>query len=241
MRNDADGDTGERREAAEGERERASRLPVVHPPAERRGTPAATDTAPRVAGVLLAAGTSARFGDANKLLATLDGEPLVRHAARTLVEAGLDPLVAVVGHQSESVAAALDGLGFAVVENPHYDVGQATSVRRGVEALVESGDDSVDAVVFALGDMPAVAPASVRALVDVYRTDEWTALAAAVEGERGNPVLFDRRHFDSLLDVSGDTGGRHILRTGERSALVETGDEGVRRDVDTRADLERVD
>ena len=122
--------------------------------------------------------------------------------------------------------------------NPDYAEGQATSVRSGVEALTDDGE--VEAVVFALGDMPAVASESVRALVDVFRTGEWTALAAAFEGKRGNPVLFDRRHFDALTDVSGDRGGRRILREGERSALVETGDEGVRRDVDTPADLDRL-
>ncbi|WP_142859083.1 nucleotidyltransferase family protein [Salinigranum halophilum] len=210
---------------------RSERLPLVHPPA----AVGADECAPRVAGVLLAAGTSSRFGDANKLLATYEGTPLVRHAAETLVEAGLAPLVAVVGYQRDRVTAALSGLPFTVVENPQYDEGQATSVRRGVEAL----DPDVDAVVFALGDMPAVAPESVRALVDVYRTESWTALAAAYEGERGNPVFFDRQHFDALAGVSGDRGGRRILTAGTGSALVETGDAGVRRDVDTRADLDR--
>lgn len=228
-----------------GENSTGSRLPLVSPPSDEGGDgdenrpDRGARNAPRVAGVLLAAGTSSRFGDANKLLASYQGAPLVRHAARTLVEAGLAPLVAVVGHQRDQVAAALDGLGFEIVENPHYDEGQATSVRCGVEAL-EAGGDDVDAAVFALGDMPAATPESVHALVDVYRTSEWTALAAAFEGRRGNPVLFDRRHFDDLTDVSGDTGGRRLLKTGDRSALVETGDPGVRRDVDTPDDLDRI-
>jgi molybdenum cofactor cytidylyltransferase len=216
-------------------------LPLVHPSTEAETTQdASAEPAPRVAGILLTAGTSSRFGETNKLLAPLDGDPLVRHAARTLVEAGLDPLVAVVGHESDRVAVALDGLGFTVVVNPDYAEGQATSVRRGVEALDGESVESVEAAVFALGDMPTVAPESVRALVDVFRTSEWTALAAAFEGERGNPVLFDRCHFDALTDVSGDRGGRRVFREGGRSALVETGDEGVRRDVDTPADLDRL-
>lgn len=205
-------------------------LPVVGP-AEGDEPDAGS---PTVAGVLLAAGTGSRFGDANKLLATLDGEPLVRHAARTLVAAGLDPLVAVLGHDADRVATALDGLPFRIVRNDAYRQGQATSVRIGVEALA---NDDVDAAVFALGDMPCVDAESVRALVETYGRTEWTALAAAFEGERGNPVLFDRRHFAALAGVSGDRGGRAILREGDASALVETGDPGVRRDVDTPADL----
>ncbi|WP_318569045.1 nucleotidyltransferase family protein [Salinigranum marinum] len=224
-------------------------LPLVDPPAngEREGEDATGESeggadVPSVAGVLLAAGTGSRFGDDNKLLARLDGEPIVRHAARTLVEAGIDPLVAVVGYEADRTAAALDGLPFTIVENDAYRAGQATSVRAGVRELEGDGDgDAVAAAVFALGDMPRVDPASVRALVDVYRSGAWTALAAAVDGERGNPVLFDRGHFDALADVSGDRGGRRILLSSDGSALVETGDSGVRRDVDTPADLDALD
>jgi molybdenum cofactor cytidylyltransferase len=224
-------------------------LPVVEPPdsggASGEGGDDGEDDETRdqgnaratVAGLLLAAGTGSRFGDANKLLATLDGEPIVRRAARTLVNAGLDPLVVVVGHEAGRVRAALDDLPLTVVENPAYREGQSTSVRAGIDALPAA----VDAVVIGLGDVPRVAPASVRALVDVYESGEWTALAAACEGARGNPVLFDRRHFDSLGDVSGDRGGRAVLLSGDASALVETHDPGVLRDVDTPADLNDLD
>lgn len=188
-----------------------------------------------VAGVLLAAGASSRFEAGNELLATLAGDPVVRNAARPLVAADLDPLVAVLGYEAAAVEDALSGLGFRFVHNPEFERGQATSVRTGVEAL---GD--VDAAVFALGDMPLVDPASVAALVAVYRAGRATALAAACDGRRGNPVLFDGRHFDALADVSGDVGGRDVLLGAEQSALVETGDPGVLRDVDTREDLERL-
>jgi len=209
-------------------------LPIVDPPDS--GVAPAREN--RVAGVLLAAGTSSRFGEGNKLLATLNGESLVRHAARTLAEAAVEPLVAVVGADGDRVAAALDGLGFSVVENPNYAAGQATSVRAGVHAVRDASD--VAGAVFALGDMPLVASASVDALVAAYRGSEATALAAAFDGERGNPVLFDSQYFDVLADVDGDVGGRDILLSGDDSVLVETGDSGVRRDVDTRTDLDRM-
>jgi molybdenum cofactor cytidylyltransferase len=206
----------------------ATDLPVVDPPtadvdAVRDGS---------VAGVLLAAGTSSRFGEENKLLARVDGDPLVRRAGRTLAAAGVEPRVAVLGHEADRVAGALDGLGFRFVRNPDYAAGQATSVGAGVDAV-----SGASAAVFALGDMPAVDPATVGALVAAYRAGAGTALAAAFDGRRGNPVLFDARHFDALADVAGDVGGREILLDGDESALVETGDPGVCRDVDTPADL----
>lgn len=208
----------------------ASDLPVVSPPDPE----SLSDPEPRVAGVLLAAGASSRFGGANKLLAPVDGDPLVVHAARPLLDAGLDPVVAVVGYESDRVRAALEGLHITVVENPAYEDGQAVSVRAGVQALPVD----VDAAVFALGDMPAVDAASVRALVAAHRAGAGTALAAAYDGQRGNPVLFDSVHFDALANVSGDTGGRRILLESDAAALVETGDSGVCRDVDTPEDLE---
>jgi len=189
----------------------------------------------RIGGILLAAGESSRFQGGNKLLATYDGEPLVWHAGLALVQAGLDPLVAVVGHEADGVESAIAGLGFETVHNPDFADGQATSVSQAVEAIA-----GADAVVIALGDMPAVDPRSIEALVDAYRAGEADALAAAYEGKRGNPVVFDSRYFAELRDVEGDRGGRGILLAGGDSALVETGDRGVLADVDTRADLDDV-
>lgn len=192
--------------------------------------------APTVVGVLLAGGTSSRFGDANKLLATLDGEPLVRHAARTLLDAGLSTVVAVLGHEAGDVEAALDGPDLDLVRNPAYEAGLSTSVARGVEAAREAG---ADAAVFLPGDMPGVDPATVDLLVDAHRAGLGTALAAAHDGRRGNPVLFDHERFEALLAVEGDVGGRPVLVGSDDGALVETGDPGVVVDVDTTGDLER--
>ncbi|WP_336037908.1 nucleotidyltransferase family protein [Halobacterium yunchengense] len=207
-------------------------LPVVDPPDARTGD--AT-----VAGVLLAAGTSSRFGGDNKLLASVDGEPMVRRSARTLLDAGLDRVLVVVGHEADRVRAALADAPVEFVENADYASGQASSVRAAVRALAGAdGDDaSVDAAVFALGDMPYVDPGSVRALVAAYEAGAGSALAAGVRGERGNPVLFDSRHFPALADREGDAGGRAVLLDAEDAAVVETGDPGVRRDVDEPGDL----
>jgi len=186
-----------------------------------------------VAGVLLAAGRSKRFGDRNKLLATLAGEPLVAHAAETLLAAPLSEVLVVVGHDADAIREAISDRPVTVVENLDYGEGQATSVRTGIRAI---GGDA-DAAVFALSDMPVVAPETIGRLVAAYERGLGDALAAANDGRRGNPVLFDRRHFESLRDVRGDVGGKEILLEGSESALVESDDPGVHRDVDTLPDL----
>jgi molybdenum cofactor cytidylyltransferase len=194
-------------------------------------------TRPSVAGVLLAAGTSGRFGDANKLLAPLDGEPLVGHAARTLAESSLAGVTVVVGHEAGAVREAVDGLGVDVRENPDYGAGQGTSIGVGVRAAAAQ---EADAVLVALGDMPLVDPATVDLLVDAFAGSEATIVAAAFDGQRGNPVVFDSRHFEALADLGGATGGRSVLRAATDAICVETGDPGVVQDVDSRADIEEL-
>jgi len=205
-------------------------LPVYTPPFE----PDAGRGPTRVAGVLLAAGTSSRFGGQNKLLATVDGDPLVRRAARTLLDAPVEPVVVVVGHEADRVTGAVADLDVTIVRNDDYAAGQSTSVRAGIRAVA---DADADAAVVALGDMPFVDPGTVRTLLAAYDAGVGDALAAAHDGDRGNPVLFDRRFFDALTRVDGDVGGRRILLDDDRSACVAVDDGGVRRDVDEPGDL----
>lgn len=199
-------------------------LPVRSPPFETEDSASPA----RVAGVLLAAGTSTRFGDDNKLLATLDGDPLVRHAARTLLEASVAPVVVVVGHEADRVRDALAGLDVRFVANDAYAEGQSTSVRVGIDAL----DATVDAAVVALGDMPFVDSGTIETLVAAYEAGVGDAIAAAHDGQRGNPVLFDQRFFTDLTGVAGDVGGRQILLRAADSVCVNVDDPGVRQDID---------
>ncbi len=182
-----------------------------------------------VAGVLLAGGLSSRFEGGNKLLADVGGRPVVYNAAATLADS-LDDVTVVLGHEAGRVREALSDLDVAFTVNDAYAEGQATSVRAGVEAAPDT-----DALVLALGDMPFVLPRSIRMLVDAYRAGEGTALAAAYKGQRGNPALFDANRWDALVGAEGDTGGRSLLLS--EGVLVETGDPGVRTDIDSREDL----
>lgn len=204
-------------------------LPIVDPP----DAPAGDGV---IIGILLAAGTSSRFGEANKLLVEIDGEPIVRAAAQSLVSSRVDDVIVVVGYEADRIREVLADLPVSIVDNPAYADGQATSVRIGAE----SARGRADAVVFALGDMPRVAPASVDALIAAYLDGAGDALAAACDGQRGNPVLFDARFFDRLAAVTGDSGARDLLLDSDAAALVETGDQGVLADVDTDRDLERL-
>lgn len=203
-------------------------LPVLEPPTD------APTGGKHVVGILLAAGHSERFGSPNKLLATIDGVAVVTKSATTLRNSSVDAVLCVVGHEAERVRNALPD-GVETVETGAGDSTLSDSVATGVAAARREG---CDAVLIALGDMPWVDPTTVESLIAAYEADFGSAIAAANEGERGNPALFDARHFDHLSSLSGDVGGRAVLRTADDAVLLETNDPGVVTDIDEPDDLE---
>lgn len=146
-----------------------------------------TDETPlKAAAVLLAAGLSSRMGAQNKLLIEFDGTPLVRWTAATYLAAGAD-VFAVVGHEAAAVKAALAGLPLTFIENPEFAEGQATSARAGIEAMPKG----YDAVMVALSDQVALAPADIRDLLGAFAASgRDRILIPYFRDQRGNPVVF---------------------------------------------------
>ena len=192
-----------------------------------------------IGGILLAAGSSRRMGEVNKLLIEIDGEPLVRRAALAMLAGGIRDLVVVTGHQHEDVVAALAGLDVTFAHNADFASGQAGSVAAGITALPEA----VSGALIALADMPFVAPDLVAEMIRDHGGlgDHETRISFPVhEGRRGNPVLWGRGFFAALGRLSGDMGGRQILK--ENPAAVNSiswHDDSIHRDIDTADDLAR--
>jgi molybdenum cofactor cytidylyltransferase len=164
----------------------------------------------RVAGIVLAAGRSARMGR-NKLLLRFGGESLVRRAARTALEAGLEPVIVVLGHEEERVAAELAGLPCLAVRNGRHELGMNTSIDAGVGAL----PPEVGAAVMILADMPLVTAAMLRALVDRHRAGGAALVASRYGAVIAPPALYARPILGELRGGQGDGRGREVLRRHE--------------------------
>ncbi len=167
----------------------------------------------------------------HKLLAEFDGVPLIRKSAATAVQAGGRDVCVVVGYRAKEMQAALAGLKVTVVDNPDYEDGMATSLRRGVAAL----KDGALGVLVLLADMPAVGAEHLRTMLDAFAEAGGGCVVRAVSGEvRGNPVILPSQTFEALAGLEGDVGARHVVAASGLPIIdVDIGDAALL-DVDTQ-------
>ena len=141
----------------------------------------------------------------------------------------LDPVVVVLGHAAEAIAAAVEFRGATVVVAGDWNDGQSASLKRGIAA---AGD--ADAVVITLGDQPFITPDVIAAALD--QLPGYDAVRATYGGRPGHPVVFSRPVMDAVHELSGDTGARALLAR-FRVRQWEAGHLCSAADVDTREEL----
>jgi molybdenum cofactor cytidylyltransferase len=206
---------------------------ILTRPQPRAGseTAAAKPPGARIAAVVLAAGRSSRMGAANKLLADVDGVPMVRRVVEATLASAARPVIVVTGNEQGKVQAALRGCKVTFVHNPTFAEGMSTSLKAGLAALP---DTSAGALI-CLGDMPMVTPTVLDRLTAAFNPDEGRAICVPTwNGKRGNPVLWARRFFSDMADLAGDVGAKHLI--GEHAELVAEvamPDDAVLTDIDT--------
>jgi molybdenum cofactor cytidylyltransferase len=192
----------------------------------------------RLTGILLAAGTGARFGGA-KLLAPL---PAASHgvgagtaigvAACLHLVSALPDVVAVVRPGDSILAAQLRAAGARVVECARAGEGMSATLACGI---AEARD--ADGWVVALADMPWIAPATIALVADALSAGAGIAATSHI-GVRGHPVGFAKAHYAALVGLTGDEGAKVVLAAHRESVqLIEVTDDGVLRDVDAPGDL----
>ncbi len=186
---------------------------------------------PEIVGLLLAAGTSRRFGY-DKLLHRLDdGRAMALAAADSLLPA-CDRVLAVIRPEQDELRRLLERAGCGIVEAPAAEAGMGISLSEGVRAAPHAGGWIV-----ALADMPFIQPSSHRAVASRLRAGA-SLSATRFQGRRGHPVGFAGVWFETLSALTGDRGGRAILEAhADELALCPVDDPGVLRDIDYPADL----
>jgi molybdenum cofactor cytidylyltransferase len=177
-----------------------------------------------VCGIVLAGGGSSRFGQPKPLL-DWHGKPFVRAVTEIALSAGLSPVVVVTGANAEQVDIAVKDLPVLIVHNKDWQSGQSSSIRAGLSSLpppsfrdafsksIGNGEEQegVGAAIFLLADQPQITPTVIQALSEEHARTLAPIVAPLVDGQRANPVLFDRVTFADLMSLSGDVGGRAVF------------------------------
>lgn len=183
--------------------------------------------------VIMAAGASRRFGS-NKLLEELGSLPLYRRALEA-VPPGVFRSVCVVT-ACEPMMKLAETMGFQVICNDRPELGISRTIRLGLERVL-----SCDGVLFMTADQPLLTKNSVRAVAETFAAQPDCIIAAAANGQRGNPCLFPRALFPALLCLEGDRGGKSIIK--DNPHLLKTVELPAQElaDADTAQDLARLE
>jgi len=171
---------------------------------------------------VLAAGASSRLGEAKQLV-ELGGERLLERAVRVAREAGLAPVVVVLGFRAEEIQKECRLDGAVIVSNEEWCEGMGSSVRAGVSAMA---DEATDGLILMTCDQPAMSVAHLRRLVEMGARG--SAVGSSYAGKVGVPAFFPASRFEELRGLRGDEGARRLLRSADAVELT-----GGELDVDT--------
>ena len=187
----------------------------------------------KIAGIILAAGGSSRFGEPKQLL-LWKGQPLIRHVVSAAMSAGLSPVVVVLGAFGQEVEKAISDLPVRIVNNPEWTAGQSSSIRTGLRALA----NDVGGAVFLQTDQPHISQMLIKKIIESHRETLAPITAPQINGQRGNPVLFDVNTFSGLLSLNGDVGGRALFPSFKVNWVI-WHDPTQLMDIDTPADYQK--
>ncbi len=188
----------------------------------------------RAIAIVTAAGSAERFGG-RKLLAPIDGEPLLDHSIRSMLDGGAAEVIVVVGTDSraelERDVNALNDARVRPVENPDPSRGMFSSIQEGV--LTASGD----ALLVLPGDMPYVRPETVRAVIAKFR-ERPAIVSPRYKGKRGHPVALPMALKDEIRTTASSLNLHQVIkRHPDLSVDLDVDDPGIVRDVDRPEDI----
>lgn len=186
--------------------------------------------------VLLAAGEGRRYGS-NKLIANINGRRMFEYCVDACP--GLRRTI-VTGY--EEVAEYARSKGFEIIYNREPELGISRSLQLGLCALTSDRRkcpkpflNCCDAVLFAVCDQPGIRKETFEKLIYGYAASEKGLAALGRNGEpAGNPCIFSRKYFSELMGLTGDVGGKRIIRQHSDDLVVIAADAEELKDIDTK-------
>ena len=189
----------------------------------------------KISGVVLAAGKSSRMAH-NKLLLPYKGHTTVEEVLVRVSNADLDEIMIITGYENDKIEAVIenrfgDRIGF--VYNERYELGRAESIKRAVENVSENSD----ALLFMVGDKPTVKTELLNRALEEFKRKSPSILYVMTPEGRGHPIIFSKKLFGELLELTGDTVGNELIEK-YKNDTIELADGKIQVDIDTMDDYE---
>lgn len=163
--------------------------------------------------VILAAGTSTRMGSAKQLL-LYQGESLVNRMVNSAIASVCYPVILVLGANSQHILSQFDKIhesNIKIVENPDWQLGMSSSIRCGIISLLDD-DITIEGVVISVCDQPFVNTEIINNLVESYDFTNKPIIACEYGNTLGVPVLFARKYFSELTNLTQDMGAKKLIQ-----------------------------
>ncbi|NIR53045.1 nucleotidyltransferase family protein [candidate division KSB1 bacterium] len=191
---------------------------------------------PFISAIVLAAGTSTRMGQKNKLFLRIDRKTILRWSVENALKSTVNEVLVVTGEDINQVLLELKQLDVNVLMNRNYLLGMSSSIITGIRAV----NPNSDAALILLADQPNLQADTIDQLIQTFLDSEKKIVVSRYDGIIGNPALFDRSLFPELKQIEGDVGARSVLKRHSDNIAVVDIPEEESLDVDTPQDFEKI-
>ena len=185
--------------------------------------------------IILAAGTSRRYGKTNKLVQIFQDKPIIKHVIDILLEEN-DPkdLLVVVGHEKNKIINLIDNPNMKVVNNIDYEKGIGTSISCAMRNL----EDNIQGVMIIPADMPFISKVDLRNLENKFiELNSTKVVFPKYETSLGNPVILPKSYFDVLKNLKADEGARSNIKN--KDYVTVNAGIGTILDIDTKKEFNK--
>jgi molybdenum cofactor cytidylyltransferase len=193
-----------------------------------------------IAGIVLAAGMSTRFGRLKQII-EFGKSNILSMVVDSTINSTLDKVVLVLGHEAEAVKNSLGekllNSKVLIIDNPNFKDGMSTSLQKGLSVIC----DDFPSIMILLGDQPLLNHNVINRILDHFNSTEKEICVPVYNGQRGLPVCFTKRFYDDILLLRGDIGAREIInKNPEAIDSIDIEDGNAFLDIDNEADLEKL-
>ncbi len=188
-------------------------------------------------GIILAAGEGKRMGKV-KLTLPLGNKKLIEWVLRAVKLTPLDKYFLVVRPEDKEIIKTGEKWGAEIVFNPECKSGMSSSIQKALSLIPSEG---VEGFFLILGDQPLITSRIINKLIKSFSPGKGEIVVPYFKNKRGNPVLFDICWKDELMAVTGDVGGRVLIKAHpEKIKRVNISDETILLDIDREEDYEKM-